>query len=243
VIQTGFCSKCHKIWTLETEQGVCQWCGKLGSRQTETQALRIKSSSRQRRKQAEHNGNGYDQLDGDWLTYYKVAQAYEGKVPAQDRDDIRHDIMIELDRATKRDGKPIPLLRAYRIASLTVALYWRERVKHQVKVCIYSGLPTEPHCAGCSHNGHKPCPYLALRPIQSLDSELGDDGDTLADTIADDHALDLDAWLDAKTWLLGCPMRLVQIASKISKGQRLTATDRQYLWRYHKRQQKTLPMM
>ena len=200
----------------------------------------LKSRSNGRKRQVDGNGDGYDRLDGDWLTYYKVAQAYEGKVPAQDRDDIRHDIMIELDRATKRDGKPLPLLRAYRIASLTVALYWREQAKHQVKVCIYSGLPTEPQCPTCSHNGQKPCPYLALRVIQSLDSERGDDVDTLADTIADDHAIDLDAWLDAKTWLLGCPMRLVQIGVKRRAGIALNQVELNYLCRWHRRQQKTL---
>jgi hypothetical protein len=185
----------------------------------------------------------YDQLDGEWADWLAVAKRYEHRVPSQDRYDIRHTIIIELAKARRRDGKPIPLLRAYRIASLMIALYWRELAKHQVKVCIYNGLPTEPHCANCSHNGQRQCPYLALRAIQSLDSELDDDGDKLADTIADDHAIDLDAWLDAKTWLLGCPMKLVKIASKIKGGYKLTATDSQYLWRYHKRQQKTLPMM
>jgi len=68
----------------------------------------------------------YDQLDGEWLDWYRVAKRYEHKVPYQDRQDIRHDIILELHRARQRDGEPIPILRAYRIASLTVALYWRK---------------------------------------------------------------------------------------------------------------------
>jgi hypothetical protein len=225
---------------------VCQWCGKLATCQNQrAQALRsIKSRANGRKRQVEPHSNGYDQLDGDWLTYYKVAKTYESRVPAQDRDDIRHDIMIELDRATKRDGKPLPLLRAYRIASLMVALYWREQAKHQVKVCIYSGLPVEPHCARCSHhNGQRPCPYLALRPVQSLDDEASDDegnGVRLINTVADDHAIDLEAWLDAKTWLLGCPMRLVKIAHKKLEGQPLDNKDKCYLQRFRQQEQKAL---
>jgi len=171
----------------------------------------------------------YDQLDGEWADWLAVARRYEHKVPSQDRYDMRHTIMLELAKARQRDGKPIPLLRAYRIASFMVALYWREVVKREVKVCIYSGLPTEPHCASCRHNQHKPCPYLALRPIQSLDQPTTDENEArLKDTIADDHAIDLDAWLDASTWLLGCPMRLIEIANKKSNGELLSWKDHKY---------------
>ncbi len=73
----------------------------------------------------------YNQLEGEWRDWLQVARRYEHKVPYQDRLDIRHDIMLELYRARQRDNKPIPELRAYRIASLTVALYWR-RLKRQL---------------------------------------------------------------------------------------------------------------
>ena len=65
----------------------------------------------------------------------------------------------------------------------------------------------------------------------------------LGELIADDKAIDLDAWLEAKTFLLGFPKRLVDIAHKIDNGENLTATDSQYLWRYRKREQKPLPVM
>ncbi|MFH0768353.1 MAG: hypothetical protein V1932_02140 [Chloroflexota bacterium] len=32
----GHCSKCGKVWTVETGQGVCQWCGQQASRQTQS---------------------------------------------------------------------------------------------------------------------------------------------------------------------------------------------------------------
>jgi hypothetical protein len=79
-----------------------------------------------------------------------------------------------------------------------------------------------------------------LRAIQSLDSEIDDDGNTLADTIADDKAIDLDAWLHDKTWLLGFPMRLVQIGKKRRDGIPLTGKDRKYLCKMLKRYQRPL---
>jgi len=178
----------------------------------------------------------YDQLEGDWQQWLEVARRYEHKVPSQDRADIRHDIMLELHRARQRDNKPLPLLRAYRIASLMIALYWRDRVKREVKVCVYSGLPTEPHCASCKRHRGGSCPYLALRPVESLDQLPTD----YLDTVADDKAIDLDLRIDASTWLLGCPMRLIEIASKRLDGKPLANRDRMYLSRYRKQTQKTL---
>ncbi|MBA7475280.1 hypothetical protein ES707_10646 [subsurface metagenome] len=153
----------------------------------------------------------YDQLEGEWREWLEVARKYEHKVLSQDRLDIRHIILLELYHARQRDGKPIPILRAYRIASLMVALYWRQ-LKRQ---------PT----------------MLSLEAdIQLAEGEIVQ----LKDTIADDKAIDLSAWLDAKVWLLGCPMRLVQIAHKRLNGQALTNTERQYLWRFRKQEQKKL---
>jgi len=159
----------------------------------------------------DENPLSYDRLDGEWLNWYQVAHRFEHKVPAQDGGDIKHNIILELAKARARDGKPIPIPRAYRIASLVVALYWRQETRK----------PT----------------------MLSLNSEIANgDGDTteLIETIADDKAIDLSAWLDARTWLLGCPIRLVQIAHKKQRGEALTSYERLYLYRFRKREQKTL---
>ena len=186
----------------------------------------------------------YDLLDGEWHDWLKVARRYEHKVPYQDRLDIRHDIILELYRARVRDGEPIPILRAYRIASLMVALYWRELNKASVKVCVYDGVAKEPHCASCSH---KPkanrCVWLAIRPVQSLDQPTTDyEGNEcrLLDTVADDKAIDLDLQIDASTWLLGCPIRLIEIATKRRDRIALNKTDQKYLERYRRKTQTRL---
>ena len=77
--------------------------------------------------------------------------------------------------------------------------------------------------------------------ILSLNTELNDgDGIELIDTVADDKAIDLDAWLDARTWLLGCPKRLVVVAGKRLKGIPLDAKDKMYLQRFRQREQESL---
>ncbi|GAI04673.1 unnamed protein product, partial [marine sediment metagenome] len=96
-------------------------------------------------------------------------------MPAQDRGDIRHNIILELALARSRDGdKPFSEAMMCRVASFVVVDYWRK---------------------------------LKRKPtILSIDSEIEDgDGNTteLIETIADDRAIDLEAWLDARTFLLG----------------------------------------
>ena len=154
----------------------------------------------------------YDRLDGEWRQWYDTAHRFERKVPAQDRGDIRHNIILELALARARDGdKPFSKAMMYRVASFVVADYWRKA----------SRKPT----------------------MLSLEAEIDNgDGDTteLIETIADDRAIDVEAWLDARTFLLGCPHRLVQIANKINKGQTLTHGDRTYLWKWRKREQISL---
>jgi hypothetical protein len=133
-VQTGFCSRCHKIWTLETEQGRCQWCGSLATSITvKAQALRsLKTSRRGRQKQAWDYGNGYGQLSGEWHTYSEVASQHSRKAKPQDRGDLVHNIMLTLaqvDRNRNGDG-PLTVPAMHRIASRVVADYWRTEYKH-----------------------------------------------------------------------------------------------------------------
>ena len=112
----------------------------------------------------------YDRLDGEWRQWYETAHRFEHKVPAQDRGDIRHNIILELALARARDG----------------------------------------------------------------------DTTELIETVADDRAIDLEAWSDARTFLLACPHRLVQIANKRLKGIPLEPKDKMYLQRFRQREQKRL---
>ena len=65
----------------------------------------------------------------------------------------------------------------------------------------------------------------------------------LGELIADPKSLDLDAWESDNLWQIGYKPRLVDIALKLHKGEALTATDSQYLWRYRQQAQKRLEGM
>jgi hypothetical protein len=240
---TGHCSQCHKVWTLKTRQGVCRWCGKLATCQSQrTEALRsIKSSPKRRKKQSPVNGNGYNQLDGKWLTYYQIASRFNHKAKAQDREDLLHDIMITLSIAEQNNGhKPFSQAQMYRIASVTVSHYWYRYYK------VNNGLDCQ-HCSKAQRQKckkddlYRECPK-AIK-LESLNKPILDSEGNLTELgelIADDKALDLDAWVSDKVWQIGYPQRLVDIAYKLNGGYPLTEYDRLYLCRYRKQQQKKL---
>jgi hypothetical protein len=128
----------------------------------------------------------------------------------------------------------------YRIASRAQADYWREQYKHT------NGLT----CCNCSQTQRRKCKedwlygdcpkaikleYLS-KPVIGEDWELTE----LGELIADDKAIDLDAWVSDSTWEIGYPKRLVAIAYNLKAGIPLTNADMIYLCRYRKQEQKRL---
>ena len=238
----GHCSRCHRVWTLKERQGVCSWCNKPASCITATSKPRhVKSRSNARKRQAPVHSNGYDQLQGEWLAYYNVASRFTGRVKPQDKEDILHTIIATLADVERNNGhKPFTEAVMHRIASRTVADYWRTYYKAS------NGLD----CGSCSKAQRRKCKegYLYTEcpkaiKLESLNKPIIDsEGHTteLGELIADDKALDLDAWVDAKTFLLGFPQRLLLIAHKLNSGQTLYARDRMYLSRFRQREQQRL---
>jgi len=238
----GHCSRCHRVWTLKTRQGVCQWCGKPASCQTTMAKPRqFKSRSNVRKRQAPVHSNGYDQLQGEWLAYYKIASRFTDRVKPQDKEDILHTIIATLADVERNNGhKPFTEAVMYRIASRTVADYWRTYYKAS------NGLD----CGSCSKAQRRQCREKDLYTecpkaikLESLNKPIIDsEGHTteLGELIADDKAIDLDAWVDARTFLLGFPQRLLEIAHKLENREVLTSYDRLYLYRFRKREQKAL---
>ena len=185
-------------------------------------------------------GNGYDKLDGEWLLYYKVATKFCYKAQAQDREDLLHTIMLNLAVAGRSNGhKPDNPSWMYRIASFTVAQYWRDYHKR------VNGID----CGHCSNQQRKKCKrdnlYGSQCPrairIESLSKPIADsDGhlSELGELIADDKALDLAEWTDIKAFLLGCPQRLIDIAEKRRDGIPLNRKEQTYFNHYQARQLK-----
>src|SRR4030042_6154259 len=101
----GYCSRCHKVWTRKTAQGVCQWCGHLAVCQSSpTKPRSIKSRSYSKKRQAPVIGQGYEQLPGQWLDYYNVASRFTDKVKPEDKEDILHTINMTLSDVESKNG-------------------------------------------------------------------------------------------------------------------------------------------
>jgi len=149
-------------------------------------------------------------MELDWQKYIEIADKFQHKAKAADRQDLRQEIILRLaEVANNNEHKPFTEGSMVRVASYTVMAYWRDLMRK----------PT----------------------ILSLNGELTDgDGDTaeLWQTLADDRAIDLETWLDAKRWLLGCPKALVRIAYKRYVGKPLKWSDYKYLERYRQKETK-----
>ena len=235
----GHCSQCGKVWTLNERQGVCQWCGHLAVCQSsQTKPRHIKSSRRRKQRQADGNGNGYDQLPEPHLTYYKVASRFSHKAKVEDTEDLLHDIILTLAVAERNNGhKPFTEATMYRIASRAVADYWRAQYK------LNSGLT----CCNCNKAQRRKCKEDDLYTecpkaikLESLNKPITDpDGNMteLSNLIADDTALDIPQWLEINEQLLHTPDRALAIAGKIQDGETLTQIERNYLWRFRQREQ------
>lgn len=238
----GHCSRCHKIWTLSERQGICQWCGKLSSvNSTTSKPRRLKSNRSRQRKQTTGNGNGYDHLDGQWHTYYTIASRFAHKCKADDKQDMLHDIIYTLASVEKNNGhSPFTEAAMCRIASRTVADYWRNLYKRT------NGLT----CCHCSKEQRNTCKeeWLYAHCPKAIKLEylskpvIDADGNTteLGELIADDTAIDINAWHEDRTWELGYRPRLVAIAYKLHRGQALNNAELLYLSRLRKREQQKL---
>jgi len=148
----------------------------------------------------------------DWGKYSEIADRFQHKARFQDREDLRHNIIVRLAEVAQRNGhKPLTEGAMVRVASYVVLEYWHTEKR----------------------NGK----------VISLNNTIEDgEGDTIEmiDTIADDKAIDLEAWVDARTWLLGCPKRLIEVAHKRVIGTPLDNADKLYLGKWRKKAQKRL---
>jgi hypothetical protein len=149
--------------------------------------------------------------------------------------------MLTLAVAERNNGhKPFTEPMMYRIASYTQSHYWYSHYK------VNNGLDCQ-HCSKAqrqkcrSEDLYSECPkaikleYLE-KPIIDGEGNITE----LGELIADDKALDLDGWLDAKTFLASAPKRLLGIGYKRLKGIPLDNADKLYLGKWRKREQKRL---
>jgi hypothetical protein len=177
----------------------------------------------------------------DWEKYIAIGERFQHKARAQDREDLKHTIILRLAQVANNNGhKPLTEATMRRITSYIVADYWREQYK------LTNGLD----CGSCSRAQRRKCRKdwrytecpKAIK-LEYLSKPIIDDNGNiteLGELIADDKAIDLDAWVEAKTFLLGFPKRLLDIAHKIDNGDKLTNADMIYLCRFRKKEQTKL---
>jgi hypothetical protein len=226
---------------LKERQGICRWCSREAiCLTTLTKPRQLKSSRQRNRKQIYNGNNGYDQLPEPYLTYYKIALRFAHKAFINDRQDLLHDIIEGLARVAERKTLTEPAM--YRIAEHIKDHYWYRHYSYT------NGLDCS-HCskaqrAKCRYNwGHSDwayCDCYRAITLESLNQPIIDsEGNIteLAELIADDKALDLEEWLDAKTFLIGAPIRLKAIARKVNKGEKLSQPEHCYLYRLRQKQQ------
>jgi len=123
-----------------------------------------------------------------------------------------HTIILNLAIAHRNNGhKPDNPSWMYRIASFTVAQYWRDYYKRVNELdCGHCSNPQRKRCK--EQDLYSECPrairveYLS-KPIVDSEGNITE----LGELIADDKAIDLQAWVEDKTFLLGCPQRLIGI--------------------------------
>ena len=146
----------------------------------------------------------------DWNKYTEIADGFQHKARYEDREDLRQDIILRLAEVASNNGrKPVTEGAMVRVASLVTLEYWRK--------------------------------MKAVLTTTSLNEQIDDgEGNTieLYQTLADDQAIDLEAWVDARIWLRGCPRRLVRIACKRLKGKPLNHKEQVYLSYYREKELK-----
>ncbi len=176
----------------------------------------------------------------DWNKYIAVADRFQYKARREDREDLRQDIIVRLADVERNNGhKPFTEVAMLRVASFTVAEYWRAyyRWTHGISC----GECSQKQRQECRKRNYAECPR-AIK-VESLSKPIIDgDGNIteLGELIADDKTIDLDQWLDKATFLLGYPTRLVEIAHKRVSGIPLEPKDKMYLQRFRRREQKSL---
>ena len=189
------------------------------------------------------HSNGYDQLDGDYALFYKVANGFTHRVKPEDSEDFLHDLLLAMARVKAKYnaiGKELTEGGLVRVAQYKVAGYWRKWYHEK------NGID----CSQCSKAQRDKCKDWFLYPdcpkavkLERLDRivEDGNGGETaLHELIADDNAIDLVAMLDARFTLKGYPTKLVKLAYKRYAGYQLDTNEQSYFRRHQKKLQKAL---
>ena len=69
-------------------------------------------------------------MELDWQKYIEIADKFQHKAKAADREDLRQDIILRLAEVANNNGhKPFTEGAMVRVASYTVMAYWRDLMR------------------------------------------------------------------------------------------------------------------
>lgn len=187
--------------------------------------------------------NGYDKMEGEWLTYYKVGKGFVHKIKPEDREDFLHDLFLVFARVKvsyQDKGRELTIGGLVRIAQYQVAGYWRNWYhRNQNTDCGRCSNRQRRKCKDDDSYGGK-CPKaIQFESLNKLVEDGEGDKTELYQLIADD-ASDFTDRLDARLILEGYPTRFVQLAYKKYAGYPFTDGERNYYYRELKKAQKSL---
>jgi len=192
-----------------------------------------------------YHGNGYDQLDGDYALFYKVAKGFTHRVKREDSEDFLHDLFLAFARVKATyiaKGKELTEGGLVRVAQYELADYWNKWFKQKNGVnCHNCSKAQRDKCRDWDLYIYMDCPKaVKLERLDKLIEDGNGDSTPLHELIADDKAVDLVARLDARLTLDGYPRRFVQLAYKKYAGYALNNAESVYYHRQLKKVQKTL---
>ena len=192
-----------------------------------------------------YHGNGYNQLNGDWGLYYKVAKRFTYKVAREDSEDFLHDLFLAFARVKASyiaKGKELTEGGLMRVAQYELADYWNKwyRQKNGIN-CHNCSKAQQDKCKDWFSYGDNDCPRaIKLDSLDRLVEDGNGDSTPLHELIADGNAVDLVAMVDARFTLKGYPIKAVKLAYKRYAGYPLDAKEQNYLSRFRRRTQKSL---
>lgn len=142
----------------------------------------------------------YKALEGKWGTFARVAELWIRKVKPEDKDDFRHDLILEMAKVkAKYNGRPFTEAAMMQVARYELLAYW-EREKLRARGLIVD-------CGSCSRDQRRECReydlysrcrrakrIIALHKVENTETQ----------------SEELDDWLDAKDQLLALPKEMIQ---------------------------------
>ena len=190
-----------------------------------------------------YHNNGYDQLDGDYALFYKVAKRFTHKVKPEDTEDFLHDLFlafagVKASYTTK--GKELTEGGLVRVAQHKLADYWHKWYYQKNGIdCHRCSKAQRQKCR--SQDLYSECPRaIKLDNLDRLIEDGNGDSTPLYELIADDRAVDLVAMLDARFTLKGYPHKAVKLLYKKYAGYPLDKGEQEYFSRFRRRTQKRL---